>query len=692
MTFRTETSISSGDIRETTFAANYTALEMHQSLQVTAAELTAAGDDDLDLGDADPSGQEAFGKIITLNSPFNIDDSLTENLYDGTVIQDGGDTIYGALKVIGSVASTTQLEIDQNGSFLTNHWGNGKNTASGILNRILVKYRTGGADIDSRNIRVIARNASDTLAVFPITMEIGETTAAINTLTDSAWSNSNSGDPLALATTADLDILYDMAKIWKTLSLTNFDYPSAATLVAAKVGLQLQFSGVNVDIDSGAASTFAINTGTNKVTVKVATLAAGTKMTSISCDSNTMTLLNSAVISAGVDIATGCTVIIPTPSALTGTLTMTGGDLEIQGHSAGILSGTLDASSSIEISGATAADEFNMTGMVFDAASVIENTSGAAIVVKLLPAQTLPTKTETSGTITFSTAVDVPVTWAALPDGARVQLYDLDGSSELDNSLVSGGSGYSFTYGYAGDVNVQVTATYANGVAAKYPIIETGLITSSGLTIIKSMVDHVEYNRIGVDGSTVTELTADYADIEIDVDDSDNTFDSRRGVSWWVYICTTEAGIRNYNPEALRFEPDEYNVVVDGGLQIENVKAARLKITNGIWKRSDGNDIVAATSNTIHWVPDDRVYVAETGVSGLTTAESTKLLTGLTTSDTVDGIAILDALKAILAANAGKTSGMENNAPVFRNQADDADVITAATDQYGNRSSVVLNL
>ena len=56
------------------------------------------------------------------------------------------------------------------------------------------------------------------------------------------------------------------------------------------------------------------------------------------------------------------------------------------------------------------------------------------------------------------------------------------------------------------------------------------------------------------------------------------------------------------------------------------------------------------------------------------------------------GITTRQALRATLAALAGKVSGMDTNAPVFRAGDDSKDRITATTDANGNRSAVTLNL
>jgi hypothetical protein len=63
-----------------------------------------------------------------------------------------------------------------------------------------------------------------------------------------------------------------------------------------------------------------------------------------------------------------------------------------------------------------------------------------------------------------------------------------------------------------------------------------------------------------------------------------------------------------YNPD--EYNPDEYNILVNGPLLVKNVNVAALTITNGVWRRLDGISLVAPTSNTIHWLPDGRVYTA----------------------------------------------------------------------------------
>lgn len=257
-----------------------------------------------------------------------------------------------------------------------------------------------------------------------------------------------------------------------------------------------------------------------------------------------------------------------------------------------------------------AAGSYDMTGGSYTGTIGLVNTSGGAVAVSL-PYGTSYTNTGPDITVTQSKAVTI--TAPELIDGTRVQVYNVTDAVELDNSVVSGGSGYSLSYVYTTDKTIRLRACYQSGATAKMPIVATSVIASAGASFLNEQDDDERYIAIGVDGSAVTELSADFANIQIDVDDSDNVFDARRGVAWWRHITQTETGISIYDPQALEYNPDEFNIIVNGALQIENVKATALKITNGVWVRADGGNLIASSSNTIYWVPDNRVYVASAG-------------------------------------------------------------------------------
>ena len=148
-----------------------TVIEFHRFLQDLADDGVSSGDDELDITDENPSDRST-DNIINLLGNYNIDDTAAEHLYDGSIIQNGGDDIYDGIVNFGN--SDVQIQIIQNGAVLTDDWwnfgGGGLNSdaAQGISHRFMIKTRTGGSDIDGRRLLGITRQFGKTYAEFPI--------------------------------------------------------------------------------------------------------------------------------------------------------------------------------------------------------------------------------------------------------------------------------------------------------------------------------------------------------------------------------------------------------------------------------------------------------------------------------------------------------------------------------------------
>lgn len=193
MTIQTEVSVAAnGDIRHDGVSSNnYTVLELHRFLQSLADDASSTGDDDLDITDPLPS-ERATDSIINLINGYNIDDDLAEHLYGGSITQDSGNTEYSGLSVVGSLNSaSTELQVVQNNAVLTSYWGTGLNNSGSTLLRVLIKTRSGGADIDGKRVRVQAREFGDTFDFFSLELGEGEKVAAISTAAD-AQNNTSS--------------------------------------------------------------------------------------------------------------------------------------------------------------------------------------------------------------------------------------------------------------------------------------------------------------------------------------------------------------------------------------------------------------------------------------------------------------------------------------------------------------------
>lgn len=176
---------AAGDIRHNTGSTNYTVLEMHRALQALADDAVAAGNDIVDISTLTPSDRST-DNIVTLLNGHNIDDASAIFLYDGSVTQDAGDTIYAGLVVVGAVEVGTNIIIVQDNALLTDTWTAAPNAdaAANILMRKMVKTRVDGANIDGQRIIVEAREYGDTYAEFSVSMGLGNNTAALFTSAD----------------------------------------------------------------------------------------------------------------------------------------------------------------------------------------------------------------------------------------------------------------------------------------------------------------------------------------------------------------------------------------------------------------------------------------------------------------------------------------------------------------------------
>jgi len=161
----------SGDIHGGASPSYVTVIEFHRALQDFADDAAASGDDLLDISSLTPSDRST-DNIITLLNGFNIDDTSAEHLYDGSIIQTGGDDIYDGIVNFGNAAFISVL---QNGALIVSDFWNSftpagfnANVNQGISHRFMVKTRTAGTDVDGRKLLGMSREYGKTFAEFPI--------------------------------------------------------------------------------------------------------------------------------------------------------------------------------------------------------------------------------------------------------------------------------------------------------------------------------------------------------------------------------------------------------------------------------------------------------------------------------------------------------------------------------------------
>ncbi len=151
-----------------------TVIEFHRWLQELADDAVASGDDELDITKLDPS-RRSTDNIITLINGYTLGQNTldsSEFLYDGTIIEDGGNDIWDGIVNFGN--ADVQIQIHQDGAVLADDWWNeggaglNANAAGGISHRFMIKTRTGGTDIDGRRLLGTCRRYEYTYSEFGI--------------------------------------------------------------------------------------------------------------------------------------------------------------------------------------------------------------------------------------------------------------------------------------------------------------------------------------------------------------------------------------------------------------------------------------------------------------------------------------------------------------------------------------------
>jgi hypothetical protein len=158
-----------GDAHAGTAPSYSKTIELHRALQDFADQEQDSGDDELSIIDQTPSDRGGADTNITLLNGCNIDDASAEYVYDGSITQAAGATIYDGIQVFGNSSS---IQIAQNGALIVNDfWNEPKMKAavsdvlSSTTHRFLLKVRDAGADIDGRRLlgtqRVLGTNYTE---------------------------------------------------------------------------------------------------------------------------------------------------------------------------------------------------------------------------------------------------------------------------------------------------------------------------------------------------------------------------------------------------------------------------------------------------------------------------------------------------------------------------------------------------
>lgn len=440
-------------------------------------------------------------------------------------------------------------------------------------------------------------------------------------------------------------------------SLFDFDMTTAtAPAASSAVGFTLLNADLTLDPDVSlnGANFFAINSITdNSDTVNDAVWDASENLPVEVVDGQTATIRNATngmlIDTAGSYDISGVTFSNNTNdidiTASTGTVTLEiGGKATPSFTTAGA---TVTFTSNVSVTAPNFVDTtrvqlwnlsydrvnfINLSGTFTTSETITGGTSGATATVDSV-ASTYVEVSSVSGTFQRGETI------TGGTSGATATFFEK--GIELDNSAVSGGSGYSITLNLqssevaAGD-ELRIRATQAGTSTAKEEFQSNGTVTLSGLNFTGTQENDPHYATWGIDGSTITKFTADYVDNEVNVVVASD-FELRELGAWWIYNLTTAQGIREFY----------------GGLTI--VDEANLRINNSVVDILLDN----TTSTNVAQTDNRRLYRADltrpvknpgTGTGGIdvewrspvSLANTDSLTASLTTIDS-----IVDAIKAV---------------------------------------------
>lgn len=132
----------------------FTPLHLHRLLSDLNDDEDIFGDDDLSRIDPTPSGKDT-NTIINLLSTMVINDTIAQHMYNGSIEQSTGDTLYSGLNLqVTTPNADTQPVLIQNDAIVTDYWKNGfmPHSIDGAI-RVLIKTRHEGADIDGKRMK-----------------------------------------------------------------------------------------------------------------------------------------------------------------------------------------------------------------------------------------------------------------------------------------------------------------------------------------------------------------------------------------------------------------------------------------------------------------------------------------------------------------------------------------------------------
>jgi hypothetical protein len=243
-------------------------------------------------------------------------------------------------------------------------------------------------------------------------------------------------------------------------------------------------------------------------------------------------------------------------------------------------------------SGASSVFAFDGTTITIKASTFIGNLTTSGLVTLANGAVVLGTITDANGS-----RATLQYSISGLIQHSRVQIYNVTTDAEIFNGSVNATT-YSSQYTEGTEVTsgdeIRLRVTRQNGVTAYLPFTATAIATASGFSLKASQEADAVYNANAIDGSLVSTLTADFPNVQVDVDDADGLCDVREIYARYVNIITTKEGIRQWFSGITAINAVNYQVnTAVNDLTIQNVGTNGVNLGVARIFRDDGAIILA---------------------------------------------------------------------------------------------------
>ena len=244
------------------------------------------------------------------------------------------------------------------------------------------------------------------------------------------------------------------------------------------------------------------------------------------------------------------------------------------------------------------------TGATFSTTYTVALTGGAAI----------------TGAYTDAAGLHVNIRADNLLSGTRVRVFNVTDSTELYNDVTA-------SAGFVLPIIAPGSAKTIQLRAAKVgylPIEVEGLLDGASLSFLDSQAFDTVYLANAIDGSTVTGLTPDYPNLQIDANIAGGGITVQAIYAWTRWANTDADGIRLMHNVVQA--QDGANYLIDTAVvnaRFDNNSATPLVISGGYIRRSDGLTVIG--EGAIQLDPG-RAYVAA-GAAAITVPSGEKVVT-----------------------------------------------------------------